>query len=54
MLNYMAHIIGHILNVFAEKLSQYMTALLKNSPHPEPIRMSLEFYDKVGNFFNFL
>jgi len=47
ILKYLAHIIGHILNIFTETLSQYMTAFLKISPHLEPLSMSLDFDVKV-------
>jgi len=32
ILNYVAFAIKHVLNIFAEIHSQYMTGLLKNSP----------------------
>jgi len=47
ILNYVAYIIALIINIFAETDSQYMMALLKNSPHHEPLPMSLDFDDKV-------
>jgi len=45
--NNMAHIIGHILNIFDETLFQYMKAFLQNKPHLEPLSMSLEFDFKI-------
>jgi len=43
----MAHIIGLILNNFAETHSKYIMALLKKSPHLEPLSKSLEFEVKA-------
>jgi len=46
-LKYLLHIIERTFNIFAETHSQYMIALLKCSPHLEPLRLSLKLDVKV-------